>query len=166
MIYSIGYDGGLTPQILARLLDQLGAGLVDVRSKPASRYAGFHGTTLAKQFGPRYLHAPDLGGMTTIEPRALDALQTTGSNGHILLMCKEHAPGDCHRHSKIAVPLLATFGVEVFHVFPEEARAWDDKVPAWIIPGEYLTREFSKDANGDESTVIPLEEHLKGRGRA
>ncbi len=37
----------------------------------------------------------------------------------LLLMCQEHAPGDCHRFRQVAVPLL-TKGIDVLHIYEEQ----------------------------------------------
>ena len=106
MIYTIGYQQ-LAPQSLRAIVTGLGAVLVDVRSVPKSRVAGFGGKTLEREYGERYLWAGDkLGGRApgvTTEGIALLA-DLNRKRWPALLLCMEELPHNCHRHHKITLP--------------------------------------------------------------
>lgn len=116
MIYTIGY-AALTPAQVLAIADAVGAAkIVDCRLKPVSRKPGFHRTSLERVLGSRYEWRMELGG-GAVTLYALHALSK--STETLLLMCLESAPGDCHRHHDIAVP-LARRGVEVRHIFEDQ----------------------------------------------
>lgn len=124
-IYSVGYQK-LTPAGLAELVRGLGAVLIDVRSHPAGRVRrGFGKSDLQALLGPLYeWHGKALGGKGKgVTAAGLDML--AADPRRLLLMCMEHAPGECHRHHTIAVPLLAR-GVVVRHVYEDQVVAADE----------------------------------------
>jgi uncharacterized protein (DUF488 family) len=116
MIYTIGY-AALTPAQILAIADAVGAAkIVDCRLKPVSRKPGFHRTSLERALGDRYEWREELGG-GAVKAYALRALCERKDT--LLLMCLETAPGDCHRHQDIGVP-LAGVGVEVRHIFEDQ----------------------------------------------
>lgn len=118
MIYSIGYQQ-LTLDQLKSVLDALSvARLIDVRTSPHSRKRGYTKRALEEFFRGRYLFAGDrLGGRAAIKPSALNWLAEQSYD--VAIMCMEEAPGECHRHMTIAVPLLRR-GVDVRHIFEND----------------------------------------------
>lgn len=152
-IFTWGYQGS-TPAKLLELCRALKITMVvDCRRKPASRIPGFSGKALIALFSPpdvpAYVQMGDrLGGVPAsaawpadgkpppVDTRALQQLSYERACGQrLLLLCMERAPGDCHRHMTIALP-LARAGVEVLHVFEGELvealelqRAIDDPDP-------------------------------------
>lgn len=121
-VYSIGY-AQLTPETLVAHLDLIdGAILLDVRSVAAGPRVrrGFRREELTGLLGARYEHRPELGGRKAIAPAAIERLVSEAKAGRrVVLMCQEHAPGECHRHHAIGVP-LAALGVTVWHLFEGE----------------------------------------------
>ena len=118
-IYSCGYER-LRPEELVAIMDKLQIDLlVDVRSVPNSRRPGFGGKQLAALLGYRYRwEGQHLGGRG--DGPTEDGyywLLTRPAPMRLLLLCKEEAPGDCHRHRAIAVELLRRGGPDVLHVY-------------------------------------------------
>ncbi len=122
-IYSIGYQKRTPGQILD-VCDALGiAWIVDVRAVPSSRKPGFHRSRLQSFFGARYVwQGPDLGNkppVGDVTAGGLRYLCGCVDIGHrIMLMCLEEAPGECHRHIRIATALLPA--IDVVHVFRDQ----------------------------------------------
>lgn len=127
MLYTIGYQR-LTPAGLLDVVSGLEIGAVlDVRSVPSSRRPGFSSKALQALLGARYqAWGASLGGKgkgpTMAGLRALAETQEEGPDEapNLLLLCLEEAPGECHRHHRIAVPLARDFGVDVTHVYRDE----------------------------------------------
>lgn len=95
MIYTIGYQR-LSPPRLAAIVAGLGAVLIDVRYKPVSRKPGFGGNQLAALLGDRYQQRGDrLGGFGRTSSAGIEELRRDQADKTLLLMCQEHAPGDC-----------------------------------------------------------------------
>jgi hypothetical protein len=121
-IYSIGYHA-LSVPALTEALDTLGVSLlIDVRATPQSRLPGFTQGQLEKTYGRRYLWAGDrLGGRgATPKEDALVWLESLAASGQTCcLLCKEEAPGSCHRHYTIATALLER-GINIQHIYGDE----------------------------------------------
>jgi uncharacterized protein (DUF488 family) len=148
-IYTIGHSHHELAHFLT-LLRKYGVSLlVDVRSKPFSRYAPqFDTDTLCKFLeaeGIAYLHLPSLGGRPD-DPalwtrsgkpdydrvenspaflEGVDALIDSSRRQRTVLMCAEADPLRCHRERLIA-PLLRQRGVEVRHILADGAIAPPD----------------------------------------
>lgn len=117
-IYSIGYQR-LTYTELEAAMAALHATIVDVRSVPNARNPLWRRGRLESVFGGRYLWAGDRLGGRGAGPtdEGLDWLRFR--DRPVILMCQEEAPGDCHRHHRIAMPLLQhdKDPIEVRHIF-------------------------------------------------
>lgn len=106
-IYSIGH-GRLNVARLIEILDQYNITLlVDVRSKPYSRFnPGFNKNRLIKHLGERYLWAGDkLGGLKDRDGayyKGLEELIMLSRDQNICVMCAESDPMKCHREYWIA----------------------------------------------------------------
>jgi len=149
MIYSIGYQR-LTADDIAVLLYELHIHLlVDVRAKPVSRKPGFHRTSLTRRFGARYhwagdmLGGPGSGGVHT--QAGLDWLRGQHADGkRLMLMCCEHEPADCHRHS-IAMDLMPD--IVVHHVW-EGGIYPAHEVQRWLEDEDYEPEAMPLDMVG------------------
>ncbi len=121
MIYSIGYQGMVSSQVLAQELVKRGVtALVDVRSKPYSRWKPtFNRPRLnidLKKHHVCYFWKGDvLGGFGTIRDETLSALAKWSRDKTICLMCMEKDPEKCHRKYEIGFR-LAQFGIEIEHI--------------------------------------------------
>jgi hypothetical protein len=145
LIFSIGYGGrndGLdSPGQLHRIVLDLGATLIDCRSKPVSRKAGFGGQQLALLLNGRYeWHGAELGGMGRgVTARGLAWLRGQKASGRrLVLLCMEAEPWLCHRHHRIA---MRAPDLEVLHIYRERgASLWDvftaEDVQAALLAGE------------------------------
>ena len=102
-IYSWGYDNS-TPDRLEELAETLAARVIDVRSVPNSRRPGFGRRQLEALLGVRYVWKGEtLGGRAPgVTPQGLAYLRSLPPEENVILLCKEAAPGDCHRHFAIA----------------------------------------------------------------
>ncbi len=120
-IYTVGYAGLSIPE-LREVLDAFKISLlVDCRTSPKSRIMGFGKAQLERAFGERYTWAGDkLGGGGRTTDAGLSWLGSlAAANRPVMLLCKEEAPGNCHRHHTIAVP-LSQRGIPVVHVYNNE----------------------------------------------
>jgi len=145
VIYTIGYDH-LTPAQLAAVIRALSIStLVDVRSVPYSRRPGFSQAALKKTFGSLYRWAGDsLGGRPPgVKPSALAALAGTSDSDAPLLLCKEQAPGECHRYHTIALPLLHEHGVDCLHIFEDELIETSELEASLAEDRPYLCNTFT-----------------------
>lgn len=144
-VFSVGYQR-MTPDEVKALVLRLDAVLLDVRSRPAGRVKrGFARADLETLLGDRYeWHGRDLGGRGA-GPTVEALLRLSRDPHRIVLMCQEHAPGDCHRHHRIAVPLAAA-GVDVFHVYEGQLVRAGELQRAIDEDTEYRTEPL---ANGD-----------------
>lgn len=127
MLYTIGY-AKLTPALLVKTLDRFSiATLVDVRSSPRTRVAGFGNRQLETLLGPRYAYrGNELGGRPPgVSERGLLWLAHLAAcneavGDHTAIMCMEEAPGDCHRHHTISLQMVARRAADVRHIYRNE----------------------------------------------
>lgn len=136
MIYSIGYQR-LTLGRLIDIVDELNAVLIDVRSSPHRAKDGFRLPQLQQAFGSGYVWAGDmLGGRTPIKQAGLDYLRQFDGKvtTNCVLMCMEHAPGECHRHHDICAPHFPN----ALHIFENH-----------LIEASELSRAISDDDDPD-----------------
>jgi len=106
MLFTIGYQRTALTHLLA-LLAGLGNDslLVDVRSSPASRRKEFAQASLSQHLGGRYIFAGQhLGGRTPVTQAGIRRLRQLSDEHNVIIMCMEHAPGECHRHHDICAP--------------------------------------------------------------
>lgn len=128
-VFSVGYIG-YTPAAF----DNVVAGfdkVVDVRSSPFSRKAGFSGKALAGRLGSRYVwKGAVLGGRPPgVTLAGINwILDTVKAGESLILICKEEAPGSCHRHLSIARMLLLR-GEDVWHVYQDQVVKASDLDP-------------------------------------
>jgi uncharacterized protein (DUF488 family) len=148
MIFTIGYEGPLTPARLLEIAEALDARVFDVRSVPRSRKPGFSKTKLAALLGERYEtmgHA--LGGRAPgVTKDGLIQVREAAECGNVILMCMEEAPGDCHRHRTICGP----------H-FPDAVHIFEDE----LFTARELTQALAAGEDGEYSLCGSLAELLE-----
>jgi uncharacterized protein (DUF488 family) len=122
MLYTIGYQGmKSTAELIQMLIDNGVTDLVDVRSKPYSRfhYQAFDRDKLKpviESQGIRYIWKGDiLGGFGSIKENALEWLFDFHMGRRACVMCFEQDPDQCHRKNEIA-RRLAPRNVEIVHL--------------------------------------------------
>lgn len=123
-LFSIGYEG-LPAARLLKIAEHFDAQVIDVRGSRHCRTRGYGSKQLPALLGRRYEWRGDTlgnkGGNTTTR-KGLEALAGEFDHDegpHAILLCREAAPGDCHRHFLIATGLLE-FNVEVCHIYLDE----------------------------------------------
>lgn len=94
--------------------------LVDVRSRPRSRYSWFNKSRFEIALGDRYRWMPMLGGLDdTITEKefqsAIGELVELAKVKRVVLMCSEKEPQRCHRHTKLE-PEIRLRGFNVIHL--------------------------------------------------
>lgn len=120
-LYTIGYQA-LPPARLLAIAQALDATVIDCRKTPVSRIKGYHKSQLQALLGARYeARGSELGGIrngvchtSTAGIEHLRADLAAGRN--LILMCMEHAPGDCHRHQLICAPHFP----HALHIYEDE----------------------------------------------
>ena len=144
-LFTIGYEGGSLPALLAALSDAGVALVLDVRAVPISRKKGFSKNQLAAHLGEAGIAYRHLGGLGTPkagreaarggdhqtfeeifrahmeEPDALLDLSeamTLAAATPACLLCFERDPESCHRLI-VADRMAAEAGLEIVHLFAE-----------------------------------------------
>lgn len=108
MLFTVGYQTR-TVENIRKLTDKLKAILVDCRSNPVSRKAGFNRKSLEKEISAYKWMGEHLGGRTVVTGEGIEYLRSGLEVGqNMLLMCMEESPLDCHRYHTICS-----------HMFPE-----------------------------------------------
>ena len=155
-IYTIGHSDHAWERF-STLLKQHGIrALVDVRSKPVSRWAAFANKRtlpgLLVEEGVKYLYMGELLGGKPSDPACYDdkgildyskirstpyfragisELLEFSEDARVVLMCAEEAPAKCHRTLLIS-PALEEAGVRVLHIRK------DGSVQSSIVPASEL----------------------------
>ena len=137
-VYTIGHSNQPSDQFDALLHAESIERVVDVRSKPRSRFGQYNGKALAKRLtgsGIGYLYLGDvLGGHPESDElyedgrvvyervaalpgfrRGIRRVAKECEQHRLALMCAEEDPAKCHRHP-LLVPALLERGVEVLHI--------------------------------------------------
>lgn len=95
--------------------------VIDVRTKPRSRFYWFNGASLARSLeaiGMNYEHQVSLGGLERGDDydEVLDSLVArVGTGERLALLCSEGKPEQCHRGTELT-PELVKRGVRVEHL--------------------------------------------------
>lgn len=94
--------------------------LLDVRSRPRSRYSWFNRAYLESFLGEKYLWLPSLGGLdkniTEEQFQAgIDHLTELAKVKRVVVMCSEKDFKRCHRHTKLE-PELRLQGFNIIHL--------------------------------------------------
>jgi uncharacterized protein (DUF488 family) len=146
-IFSVGYHE-LTPPKLVELVKALDCVLIDCRSYPSGRVKkGFSKSALAAALGERYeWRGDELGGKgRKVTREGLDRLAADGRR--LMLLCAEEAPGECHRHHTIAVPLIGR-GIVVRHIYRDEVIAAPELQRAIDQDDEYEYEDLAEVIGG------------------
>ena len=122
-IFSIGHSNHSIEQFCGLLEQHEVTRVLDVRSRPQSRFHHFNKRALASYLSVRsigYGHNGMLGGREGLEPRILAAeieamVGSIESEERLALMCSEGDPLSCHR-SYLIGPVLHEQGVEYVHI--------------------------------------------------
>lgn len=160
MLFSIGYET-LTPARLVEVAILLNVTVVDCRSHLGRTKAGFGRASLIERLGDRYDYQGSvLGGRGEgVQESGLQWLRAEHARGQrLMLMCQESAPGDCHRHRSIAVPLLAS-KIDVLHVFHDIETGVDQ-----VFHASALERAILEGDDG-EYDFITLTEYCRLNNR-
>jgi uncharacterized protein (DUF488 family) len=121
-LYTMGYSG-LSPAKVKKIVDNLGAVLVDIRLVARSRIPHWNKSRLEELFAGDYMHVPSLGnlnykrgGSIAIANFALgkQSLEIIASSLHkpMVLMCACHNAETCHRTMVAAMLRADGFAVE------------------------------------------------------
>lgn len=122
MIYTVGYNGKTLQQLVDIMKSHDINVLVDVRSKPKSKYKDFNRPVLEWVLKTRYRWEGDrLGGLERVRSpfyeEGLDWIRNANMTGqNVLIMCMEQDPDKCHRKKWIATDLERMFGLTVEHL--------------------------------------------------
>lgn len=127
-IYTAGYGAGWSPTMLAEVLTQHGAILLDIRLKAWSNTPHWQRPALFEFFGPtRYMHVPALGNcnynnggeIALLAPEAGIRIVGNQLTRHsVVLLCGCRNAETCHR--KVAAELLhEALGAPVVHLEPQ-----------------------------------------------
>ena len=137
-IFTIGHSNQSFDQFISLVIDQNIELLVDVRSKPRSRFGQFNRVPLSKRLACRgidYLYLGNqLGGYpepaelyandrvaydrVAVLPdfrRGIKKVVAESEKRSLVLMCAQEDPRDCHRHPLLALELRER-GVQVLHL--------------------------------------------------
>ncbi len=124
-IYTAGYGAGWSAAMLAEVLDQHAAMLLDIRLKPWSKTVAWQRPALQARLGTsRYLHVPALGNLNYADGGSI-VLQAPAAGirivgrylelQNVLLLCGCREVTRCHR--KVAADLLyKALGAPVVHL--------------------------------------------------
>jgi uncharacterized protein (DUF488 family) len=115
-LYTVGHQRLALPSVV-EIVTKLDAVLVDVRSVPYSQRKDYNRPAPQAALGGRYVWLGDtLGGHAPIRPEGIKAVRQHGLDRVQILMCAEHAPGDCHRHTAIC----SVHFPDALHIFGDE----------------------------------------------
>ncbi|MDY6894749.1 MAG: DUF488 domain-containing protein [Thermotogota bacterium] len=119
-MYSIGYQGISAEKLEEILTVKKVTHLVDVRSKPYSRWKKeFNKPALERRFensGITYLWGgKTLGGLSPISEDAIRRLAEFDKGRTVCIMCMEKDPAKCHRSSEIG-RRIAAYGIKIDHL--------------------------------------------------
>ncbi len=132
-VFTIGHGSQSFPDLVPLLVAQHVATIVDVRSKPYSRFAPdfakerLEGLAAMHGFGYRWL-GEQLGGLD-VDPQdrpgfdeALREVLLLAKDAPVVLLCAEAQPDWCHRATVLA-PALERLGATVRHILPDGSVA-------------------------------------------
>ena len=143
-VWTVGHSNHSREKFLELLAQHKIDVLVDVRSRPRSRFAQFNRDALlesVKSVGVKYLFGGlALGGMSNYGPlddlfvSKMDTiLQMADMGSRVAMMCSEGKPCECHRAGKLTAWVhRERKPVKTTHIMPngdlEDARTYEPKV--------------------------------------
>ena len=119
-IFSVGDGSRSFPDLMDFLLTVDLEVLVDVRSRPRSRFSWFNKAYFETFLGEKYLWLPSLGGLdkNITEKQfqeGMDQLVELAKTKRVAVLCSEKDFKRCHRHTKLE-PELRLQGLNVIHL--------------------------------------------------
>jgi len=127
-LYTCGYGNHKIEEFIALLQKNKIDVLVDVRSRPYSKWQhNFNREslkdTLIKNNIKYVYRGRNLGGLdqNTDWDKSIDELAEKCENRNIAVMCSENLPENCHRKSTIQ-PAIEKKGVEVIHLLWQDGK--------------------------------------------
>lgn len=119
-IYTVGHSTRSLTEFMDLLLSVDLDILVDVRSRPRSRFPWFNKGYLVSLLGEKYLWMPSLGGLDDEITEGqfqegLAQLVKLADKSRAVLMCSEKDFKRCHRHTKLE-PELRLKGFNIAHL--------------------------------------------------
>jgi len=119
-LYTVGHGARSFEEFTRLLTDHQITLLVDVRSKPFSRWVPhFNRNYMETHLPMLYAWEPDLGGLTVVEPDAfeqgIERLMRYAKRYTVCIVCSEKDAARCHR-SKVIQPALEERKVNVIHI--------------------------------------------------
>lgn len=167
LLFTIGHSNQDGQKFLKLLSDNLIQVLVDVRSRPHSKFASqFNAATLKKALtnkGIKYLYlGRELGGkpsdhslydnegyalyyLIAQSPSFLKAVQRLLKgleNCRIALMCSEEDPSECHRHLLIG-RVMGREGVQVLHIRADGRVQPDEQLAKGSVQGSIVSSQLA-----------------------
>lgn len=144
-IYTVGYNGGWTVELLARELAQRNAVLLDIRHNPTSTKAEWRRAALERALRSRYRHVPELGNrnyqsgpIELVDPEAaLTVAALLLERGPVVLLCACPNWQTCHRR-QAADFLSERLGATVEHLAAPVATA-EGTMPALTLTQPWAT---------------------------
>ncbi len=167
MLYTFGHSNHSFEYFLKHLKGADIDYLVDVRSKPYSRWNPHFSrpqlSALLKRAGIRYLWGGKfLGGLgsTSVESRIfqikMGEVVKLAQDHNVCLMCSEKDPATCHRAMKLTAWLHRNTDITCEHILPEgelvDSREFEPTIPAEKMWHEY-GGEYGKDGGKKPKTV-------------
>lgn len=146
MIYTIGYQA-TKPPVFDWIVKGLNGLVVDCRSKPRTRIAGYGSKQIPDRVGAdHYVWKGDvLGGMKPgVLPEGIAWIKAQAKafpDRPLILMCMEHSPDECHRHHAIVMPFFKTKALHIYEGGLFEPVDWQK---VWKSPA------------GQETTLYPI----------
>jgi len=120
MIFTFGHSNRPFNEFVELLNDNQITLLVDVRSKPYSRWVPhFNKNKLEESLPMQYVWEPDLGGLAPVSidsfDKAIERLVRYRKRYRVCIVCAEKDPNKCHR-STIIQPELERRGIKIMHI--------------------------------------------------
>lgn len=120
-VWTIGHSNRTITEFISLLKTVNIQIVIDVRSKPRSRFYWFNSTKLTEylaEAGIVYEHQPSIGGFIKGDDytEVLDSIATRAQNGkRLALMCSEGKPEQCHRDTELT-PEFQRRNIKVEHL--------------------------------------------------
>ena len=119
-MYTIEYQGITAPDLEQILIEKKVTHLLDVRSKPLSRWKPeFNKPALERRFANSSItyiwEGKTLGGLSEISEDAIKHLAAFDKGRTVCIMCMEKDPAKCHRSYEIGRRISA-YGIEIDHL--------------------------------------------------
>lgn len=177
--YSLGHSSHDWPRFL-ELLEAVGTdAVIDVRSRPHSRYSHFCEAALRARLnfhGICYEHLPALGGDVSVSYdeaarhpsflAGIDHVLDVSRRCRVTMLCAEHEPLQCHRFLLVARALAAR-GIHVGHVLRsgEVELHWQTELRLLRATGCSDDDLWRSDENCLVQAYLKQEQRVRGSGK-